>query len=86
MRSQKDKTFSSLCDRVGRGQITEEDEEYLKSRIRKTENEMDNENFKTGKISIIVTTNKKREFVNNNKLDELLPTKRDIDYNMLIPI
>ena len=78
MRSQKDQQFSSLCDRVGRGKITKEDEDYLNSRIRNTDNEMDNEKFKTGKISIIVTTNKKRELVNKKKLDELLSNTKNI--------
>ena len=33
MRSQKDPHFSDLCDRVGRGKITDEDEKYLRSRV-----------------------------------------------------
>ena len=83
MRNQTDQQFSSLCDRVGRGEITKEDEEYLSSRITKTDNEMDNEKFKTGKISIIVTTNKKRELINNKKLDELLPNAKEYSCNSL---
>ena len=43
MRNQEDEQFSFLCDRVGRGQISKEDEIYLNSRIKKTENEMSNE-------------------------------------------
>ena len=31
MRSQKDPLFSNLCDRVGRGKITDEDEIFLQS-------------------------------------------------------
>ena len=58
MRSQKDPYFSSMCDRVGRGKINEEDENYFRSRIQPTESEKYNENFKNGKLSIIVTTNK----------------------------
>ena len=77
MRSQRDVSFSSLCDRVGRGEITQEDEDYLKSRIKQTENESKNEKFKRGEISIIVTTNKKRDLLNNQKLDELLPNERE---------
>ena len=77
MRSQKDPYFSSLCDRVGRGKQTEEDEVYLKSRIKRTENERNNEKFKNGEISIIVTTNDKRELINNQKLDELLPNGKE---------
>ena len=53
MRSQKDPYFSELSDRVARGKITDADEVYLKSRIK---SEKSNQNFKDGKISIIVTT------------------------------
>ena len=73
MRSQQDPKFSEVCDRVGRGKITDDDESFLKSRVKKTESEDNNENFKSGKLSIIVTTNKKRELVNSTKLAELLP-------------
>ena len=73
MRSAGDPNFSSLCDRVGRGKITEEDEKYLKSRVQFTNSENCNEKFKNGLISIIVTTNKKRNLVNSQKLSELLP-------------
>ena len=41
--------------------MTEEDEIYLKTRIKQTENEKSNEKFKNGQLCIIVTTNKKRE-------------------------
>ena len=58
MRSQKDPQFSDLCDRVARNKITEEDERWLISRIKPTNSENDNESFKEGKLSIIVTTNK----------------------------
>ena len=77
MRNQKDEDFSFLCDRVARGQITAEDEIYLKSRIKKSDNEKSNEKFKNGEICIIVTTNKKRELENNKKLDELLPAQKE---------
>ena len=77
MRNQKDETFSTLCDRVGRGKVTEENEIYLKTRIRKSENEGSNEKIKNGEISIIVTTNPKRELLNNQKLDELLPNEKE---------
>lgn len=73
MRSNQDPTFSSLCDRVGRGKITKDDEDYLHSRVLSTDAENCNEAFKTGKISIIVTTNKKRNLVNQQKLLQLLP-------------
>ena len=70
MRSQQDLHFSSLCDRIGTGTITDEDDNFLRSRIQNTNSEYDNENFKNGKLSIIVTTNKKRNFVNDEKLNE----------------
>ena len=76
MKSSQDIEFSNLCDRVARGRITEEDELFLKSRIQATDTENHNENFKQGKISIIVTVNKKRNLINKNKLAELLPTKK----------
>ena len=77
MRSQKDPYFSSLCDRVARGRITEEDKKYLLSRVIDTETENQNENFKLGKICIIVTTNPKRNFVNSQKLSTLLPNVKE---------
>ena len=77
MRSQKDPYFSSLSDRVARGRITEEDRKYLLSRVMDTETENQNENFKLGKICIIVTTNPKREFVNHQKLTLLLPNEKE---------
>ena len=73
MRSNNDIEFSNLCDRVGRGKITEKDEQYLKSRITSTDSENYNESFKNGSLSIIVTTNKKKDFVNHKKLADLLP-------------
>ena len=83
MRSQKDPQFSSLCDRVGRGSITEEDETYLRSRIKKTESENLNDNFKEGKLSIIVTTNKMRNLVNSQKLDKLLSNETEYQCNSI---
>ena len=53
-----DLDFSDLCDRIRKGNITEQDVEYLKSRVREQEipEELDNENCKEGKNAIIVTT------------------------------
>ena len=81
MRSQNDPLFSSLCDRVGRGTITIEDEEFLKSRIQSTDSEDCNDNFKNGKLSIIVTVNKKRNLINNEKLDKLLTNEKEYRCN-----
>ena len=73
MRSHADAEFSALCDRVSHNKLTEEDVEYMNSRVRDTDEENNNESFKEGKISIIVTTNKKREHINRQKLEQLLP-------------
>ena len=86
MRSQKDPYFSSLCDRVARNRITEEDKSYLLSRVIDTESENKNENFKLGKICIIVTTNKKREFINSQKLSILLPNEKEYSCNSIVRV
>ena len=63
MRSQKDPEFSDLCDRVGRGNLTDKDMILLNSRVQSNESEMMNESFKEGKLLIIVTTNKKKDLI-----------------------
>ena len=90
MRSQEDPVFSSLCDRVGRDKINDEDEKFLMSRIHSTPSENSNEALKNGSLSIIVTTNKKRNYVNDQKLAELLPDEKlyscnSIDYVVNLP-
>ena len=90
MRSVDDPYFSMVCDRIGTDKLTDEDEVYLKSRIQATESENSNENFKNGKISIIVTTNRKRNLINSQKLAELLPNEiryscNSIDHVMNLP-
>ena len=77
MWSHSDLEFSSLCDRVGRNRVTEEDQAFLKSRICPSPNENDNNSFKNGKLSIIVTTNMKREYVNSKMLSDLLPSGKE---------
>ena len=57
MRSQRDPNFSSLCDKVGRGEINDLNQQFLRSRIQPTDSEKDNDKFKHGNLSIIVTTN-----------------------------
>ena len=81
MRSQKDPYFSSLCDRVGKGKTTDEDENFLRSRVQTSESEKHNDSFKTGKLSIIVTTNLKKDFVNKEKLEKLLPRVKEYTCN-----
>ena len=78
MRSLKDQEFSNLCDKVARGEITEEVETYLKSRVKSTESEKDNESFKSGRLSIIVTTNKQKDYYNREKLAKLLPNEKKL--------
>ena len=77
MRCQHDPVFSSLCDMVARGNITDEVERYLNSRVQETESENDNDKFKYGHLSIIVTTNPKRNLINEQKLDQLLPNEKE---------
>ena len=77
MRSHSDIEFSSLCDRVGRNRITEADEKFFRSRIKSCPNENSNEHYKNGELSIIVTTNRKKDFLNSEKLRELLPNERE---------
>ena len=76
MRCCNDEEFASSCDRICRGTLSKQDEIYLQSRVQSTPLEDENENFKSGAISIIVTTNKMREEVNHDKLNKLLPNER----------
>ena len=75
MRSQGEIAFGETCDRIARDEITDDDVEFLQTLVRKCPNEEDNEFFKNGDISIIVTANDKREKINNAKLEELLPNE-----------
>ena len=77
VRSNTDPEFGDVCDRIAIGKITKEDEVYLKNLVRKSANENKNELFKTGQMSIIVTTNKKRERINNEKIQQLLPNQQE---------
>ena len=72
MRS-KDNTYSDICDKVRRGEKTEDVTSYLKNRERPCPNENNLRLYQEGKISIIVTTNKDRHKINLQKLDELIP-------------
>ncbi|NRA06503.1 MAG: AAA family ATPase, partial [Nitrosopumilus sp.] len=77
MRCPDDIAFAELSDRVGTGSITDNDEAFLKSKVvgEIIPSEELNENFTSGKIAIIVTTNQKREQINLGKLRTLLPNK-----------
>ena len=81
MRSQADPKFSDLSDRVKTGKVTVEDIAFLKSRVVECPSEKTNENFKSGKLCIIVTTNAKKDFINNQKLEELLPDEKEYECN-----
>ena len=81
MRSRDDQEYSDLCDRVAQDKVTNGDIDWLRSRIIDTPNENDNEAFKLGKLSIIVTTNKKRQHINNEKLEKLLPGIKEYHCN-----
>ena len=81
MRSHKDPYFSDLCDRVGRDEITDEDENYLMSRVIPCESENNNDKFKSGKLLILVTTNMKKDIVNQQKLNDLLPDQKEYTRN-----
>ena len=76
MRCCNDKKFAEVQDRVGKGILTPEDQDYLLSRVQTTELENQNESFKEGKVSIIVTLNKQREDLNREKLNSLIPDER----------
>ena len=71
MRCSEDVEFAEICDRVGKGQITESDKDFFKSRILETPEEDNNENYTTGKLAIIVTMNEKRDAINLSKLRKL---------------
>ena len=79
MRCPDDIAFAELCDRVGTNTITQEDENFLKSRIvqETLPCEQVNENFTSGKVGIIVTTNARREEINLEKLRTLLPHREE---------
>ena len=83
MRSQKDPHFSDICDRVRVGRITKEDIDFFNSRILSCESEDSNESFKSGRLCIIVTTNAKKDFINNEKLTKLLPNQKEYNCNSI---
>ena len=76
MRCNTDQNFNAVCDRVGQGKITKEDEQFFQSRIISTELEHQHDLFKEGKICIAVTTNSRREDINLEKLNQLLPSEK----------
>ena len=83
MRSQADPKFSDLSDRVKVGKLLKEDIEFFKSRIVECPSEFSNESFKTGKLSIIVTTNEKKDIINQEKLEQLIPDQKEYNCNSI---
>ena len=83
MRNQTDPQFAAICDRVKLGRLIEGDIDFFKSRIVECPSEMKNENFKFGKSSIIVTTNAKKDLINCEKLEKLLPNQPEFDCNSI---
>ena len=75
MRSQTDPEFGNVCDRIARGNLEEQQVDYLKKLVRPCPGIDDNENFKSGKTSIIVTTNDKRKSINREKINKLIPNE-----------
>ena len=51
--------------------------------MKATDAENENENFKCGKLSIIVTTNLKRNHINEEKLANLLPNEKEYSCNSI---
>ena len=83
MRSQADPKFSDLSDRVKVGKLLKEDIEFFKSCIVECPSEFSNESFRTGKLSIIVTTNEKKDIINQEKLERLLPDQKEYNCNSI---
>ena len=57
MRSQNDPEFGEICDGIARGNLKAEQTEYLQKLVRPCPSINDNENFKSGRTTIIATTN-----------------------------
>ena len=81
MRCPDDIEFANLCDRVGEGpsHITWEDINFFNSRTMTggIAAEDINDNFTTGKIAILVTTNNKKDGINLRKVRTLLPDEEE---------
>ena len=75
MRSQ-DQEYSDICDKVRKGICDESVIRYMESHIGKCPSEDSNDSYQTGKFCTIVKTNKAREKINQDKLEELLPKQK----------
>ena len=83
MRSQKDPYFSDISDRVRVGRVTKEDIDFFNSRVLPCASEDSNESFRLGRLCIIVTTNSKKDLINNEKLEQLLPNQKEYNCNSI---
>ena len=75
MRSQ-DSEFSIICDLVRKGVCDKRVIDYMHEHVKDCPDENSNSKYLEGKLCIIVTTNKDRERINNEKLKTLLPTSK----------
>ena len=75
MRSQ-DEVFSRISDKVRKGTCDSEVLNFMKSRVTKCQSEDVNDNYKLGKLSIIVLNNDHKDMINLEKLEKLLPNER----------
>ena len=72
MRSQ-DEEFSKISDKVRKGVCDSDVLKFMKDHVRDCPTENENNDYKHGKLAIIVTTNKDRDLINHDKLNKLLP-------------
>ena len=75
MRSQ-DKEFSQISDKVRKGVCDSEVLKFMKEHVNNCPSENENDEYKYGKLAIIVTTNKDRDLINLEKLNKLLPIEK----------
>ena len=75
MRSQ-DNEYSDISDEVRKGNCDDNVTEYLRNHVGSCPSENDNEKYASGKFCIIVIGNNKREAINYEKLEKLIPHKK----------
>ena len=81
MRTQEDPYISDLSDRVGRGKLIREDINNLNTGVTSCSSEDNNKNLTLNQLSIIVTTNIKKDLVYHEKLQLLLPDEKEYNCN-----
>ena len=77
MRSLEDVDFANVCDSVAKGITNPTVVKYFENRVLQCTYSEDNDNFQSGKIAIIVADNAKADWINNKKVDHLLPLERE---------